>query len=99
MAEEKKMDKEEKVRGPEEIKGKVGETPEMSDKNETEADPPKEATKSEPAEKPTNGYGKKNWGMMILIYVVCAIVAYGLIYYFISSKSDTTTESSSTSLY
>jgi hypothetical protein len=35
---------------------------------------------SQPSQKPTNGYGKRPVWQWILIYVVIAIVVYGLIY-------------------
>lgn len=31
-------------------------------------------------EKPPKGYGKRPWWQLVLIYIVIAIVAYGLIY-------------------
>jgi len=46
---------------------------------------PPAATPTPPAPTPAGdqgGYGKKSWGKWILIYLVIAVVAYGL-YYFI----------------
>lgn len=37
---------------------------------------------NKPEEKPTKGYGKRPVWQWVLIYVVVAIVVYGLIYYF-----------------
>lgn len=35
-----------------------------------------------PEKKPTKGYGKRPTWQWVLIYVVVAVVVYGLIYYF-----------------
>lgn len=37
---------------------------------------------NKPEEKPTKGYGKRPAWQWVLIYVVVAIIVYGLIYYF-----------------
>ena len=39
-----------------------------------------ESQNSQPPEKPTKGYGKRPLWQWILIYVVIAIIVYGLIY-------------------
>ncbi len=40
-----------------------------------------------PAPKPTKGYGKRSKGQWLLIYVVLAIIVYGLVYLVFFRKS------------
>ena len=45
-------------------------------------DPDNQAPQKQPSQKPSKGYGKRPLWQWILIYVVIAIIVYGLIYYF-----------------
>ncbi len=40
---------------------------------------------SEPSKKPSKGYGKRSVRQWVVIYILVAIVVYGLIYYFFMS--------------
>ena len=59
-----------------------------------------EVTKQPKEASPKEGY-KKNWGKWIAIYVVVAVVLYGLIYYVMAANSSDTdsTDGTSTSIY
>ncbi len=41
----------------------------------------------QPSQKPSKGYGKRPMWQWVVIYLVVAIVVYGLIYYFFIHKS------------
>jgi flagellar basal body-associated protein FliL len=44
-------------------------------------------------DKPTKGYGKRPMWQWVLLYVIIAIILYGLIYYFFIHKSGSSTNS------
>lgn len=46
-----------------------------------------EDNQDQPAQKPSKGYGKRSAWQWIAIYVVVAVVVYGLIYYFVIRDS------------
>ena len=45
-------------------------------------------------DKPTKGYGKRPLWQWVLLYVIIAIILYGLIYYFFIHKSGGSTNNS-----
>lgn len=48
----------------------------------------------EPADKPSKGYGKRPVWQWVVIYVILAVIVYGLVYYiFINGGDDTGTDS------
>lgn len=59
-------------------------------------EPEKQAPQSQPSQKPSKGYGKRPMWQWILLYVVIAIIVYGLIYFLFIHKSGS---SGSTSVY
>lgn len=50
-----------------------------------------DAENSEPENKSKKGYGKRSTKQWVLIYVVAAIIVYGLIYFLFIRKSGTGT--------
>lgn len=54
-------------------------------------EPENQAPQKQPSsQKPSKGYGKRPVWQWVLIYVVVAIVVYGLIYFFFIHKSGST---------
>jgi hypothetical protein len=51
---------------------------------------PEEPQESQPSQKPSKGYGKRPVWYWVLIYVVVAIIIYGLIYLVFIRKTGST---------
>lgn len=67
------------------------------DAKEPSADMAEDTSKEPAKEAPAaDGYDKKNWGKWVAIYVVAAIIIYGLIYYFITARNSSSPTAGST---